>query len=57
MSIDNNEEDHRCPKCGHVLCTCPVDFTGSSCSTKFYTGLDDFAYRDNKQGYGDYKFY
>ena len=51
-----DEEYHRCSKCKHVICTCPVDFEGSSCSTKFYTGLDDFAYRNNKQGYGDYKF-
>ena len=56
MDIDNNEEDHRCPKCGFVLCICPVDFTGSACSTKFYTGLDDLPYRNNKYGYGDYKF-
>ena len=56
MGIDNNEEDHRCPKCGFVLCICPVDFTGSACSTKFYTGLDDLPYRNNKYGYGNYKF-
>ncbi len=58
MGLDNHETEdyHQCPKCGRVLCTCPVDFTGSACSAKFYTGLDDFPYRNNEYSNRDYKF-